>query len=136
MTNEQREKIKSLRKEGWGYKKIAAELCISENSIKSFCKRNQLTGNAEKATDPKRKDSNLCLSCGILVTQTPGYRARKYCSDRCRINWWNKHQPAPGRMNTHSFTCTACGVQFVAYGKRERKYCSRSCCNRQKAGRP
>ena len=39
MTEEQKEQIKDLRGKGEGYKKIAQYIGLSENTVKSFCRR-------------------------------------------------------------------------------------------------
>ena len=44
MTNEQKLQIARLRRDGYGYVKIAQILGISNNTVKSFCRRNHLTG--------------------------------------------------------------------------------------------
>lgn len=40
MTDAQKENIRYLRGEGLGYRAIASRLGISENTVKSFCRRN------------------------------------------------------------------------------------------------
>ena len=40
MTNEQRMIVSALRAQGMGYGAIARKVGISENTIKSFCRRN------------------------------------------------------------------------------------------------
>ncbi|MDD2302117.1 MAG: RNA polymerase subunit sigma-70 [Eubacteriales bacterium] len=127
MTNEQKENVREMRGAGASYAKIARALGLSENTVQSFCRRSKLTDESLKAGEPNGKGALFCLNCGIPIKQTPGYRGRKYCSDRCRISWWNKHPVTPGRKSTRSFTCLACGKLFDAYSGRERKYCSRSC---------
>lgn len=134
MTNEQKENVRKMRGAGASYAKIADALGLSENTVQSFCRRNNLTGGLLKAVEPNSKAEPVCLNCGAPIKQTPGYRGRKYCSDRCRIAWWNKHPTEPGRTNIRMFTCLTCKKQAAAYGKRERKYCSRSCSGRSKAG--
>ncbi len=44
MTTEQREQITTMRNAGEGYTSIAAKLNLSVNTIKTFCKRNNLGG--------------------------------------------------------------------------------------------
>ena len=44
MTENQKAQICALRKQGVGYMKIAQQMGISQNTIKSFCRRNNLTG--------------------------------------------------------------------------------------------
>lgn len=41
MTNEQTIMISRLMKDGMGYRKIAAELDLPVNSVKSWCRRHQ-----------------------------------------------------------------------------------------------
>lgn len=45
MTDTQRNEIQRLRRSGIGYVKIAQELHLSVNTIKTFCKRNGLGGS-------------------------------------------------------------------------------------------
>jgi len=44
MTDEQRQKIKMLRYQGFGYKKIADEVGLSRDSVRGYCLRNGLGG--------------------------------------------------------------------------------------------
>ncbi len=44
MTDEQKTKIISLRREGLGYTAVAKRIGISKDTVKSFCRRNGLTG--------------------------------------------------------------------------------------------
>ena len=62
MTEEQKEQIKDLRGKGVGYKKIAQYIGISVNTVKSFCRNNELTGNSS---------SGVCLACGKPLVQMP-----------------------------------------------------------------
>lgn len=135
MNMQQKEKVGMMRRSGMSYAKIAVELSLSENTVKSFCKRNRLASDAMQTANADGGVRQSCLNCGISIMQTTGYRARKYCSDKCRITWWNRHPAAPGRQNVRAFVCRVCGMRFDAYGKRERKYCTRSCCARSKRGR-
>ena len=41
MTNEQKEQILAYKRDGFGYKKIGKLMGLSENTIKSFYKRNK-----------------------------------------------------------------------------------------------
>lgn len=43
MNSQEKSRIIELRQEGLGYKRIASELNISVNTIKSFCRNHQLT---------------------------------------------------------------------------------------------
>lgn len=48
LTDTQRHEINRLRIEGTGYIRIANELDISINTVRSFCRRNGLAGYREK----------------------------------------------------------------------------------------
>lgn len=39
LTKEKKQIINQLRKRGFGYKRIANELCLNVNTVKSFCRR-------------------------------------------------------------------------------------------------
>jgi len=123
MTDEQRMQITTLREEGIGYKKIAQTLGLSENTIKSFCQRRKLGGIAIQTTEPE----STCLCCGKTVKQNPGRKQKKFCSDRCRMKWWNGHQDLVNRKANYEYVCPICRKQFVAYGNKNRKYCSLDC---------
>ena len=44
MTNKQRQQIKTLRYQGFGYKQIANTVGLSRDTIRGYCKRNGLRG--------------------------------------------------------------------------------------------
>ena len=68
MTEEQKTRIASLRGEGYGYVRIARTLGLSENTVKSFCRRKNLGGRA-KASMPMQASimdgKHFCLECYI-----------------------------------------------------------------------
>ena len=49
MTNQQKEQIRTMRLQGIGYVKIGKILGISDNTVRSFCRRNGLGKNAKNA---------------------------------------------------------------------------------------
>ncbi len=120
MTEPERAAIREYRKQGLGYKKIAMRTGVSLNTIKSFCKRKHSTKIEAEA--PK-----VCLQCRRLITQTRGRKMKKFCSDKCRMEWWNKHPELVKRTAVYEFTCQTCGTTFTAYGNAHRKYCCREC---------
>ena len=114
MTEEQKNAIALLRKRGAGYGKISKELGISENTIKSYCRRN-------RSVTKLRQGEHICPMCGKPVTQNPGRREKKFCSDKCRRKWWNGHT---GLMKENA-VCARCGKPF--HGRAGRKYCCHAC---------
>ena len=103
MTDLQKDQIRFMRLQGIGYVKIGQALGISNNTVRSFCRRNGLDGEAGKS--PVR-----CQQCGKPIKVTPKQKPRKFCSDRCRTIWWNNHLDSVERKAVYHFTCAACGT--------------------------
>lgn len=128
MNTQQKNEIASLRREGYGYTRIAQALGLSKNTVKSYCKRNNLSGEAFKnLRDTRNTLSSFCLECGKEVKQTADRKKKKFCSDECRRKWWNARPERIKRKAIYTFTCAGCGKEFTAYGNSTRKYCSHSC---------
>lgn len=123
MTDEQRSQIIHLRESGNGYKKIAQILSMSEGTVKSFCIRN----NIQRAEIQISDDERRCLFCGKAVRQNPKRKAKKFCSDKCRMDWWNAHLDQVERKANYEFVCPVCKKTFTVYGNANRKYCSHEC---------
>lgn len=126
MNDTQRQQIRKLRSEGYGYTRISEVLGISRDTIKTFCRRNGL-GGATKPSDPAVGDGPFCQCCGVVVEQHPGRKLKKFCSDRCRNKWWNSHLDQVNRKAHYEFECAHCKKPFTAYGNAGRKYCSHAC---------
>ena len=123
MTDEQKEQIKVLRQRGMGYIRVAQALGISENTIKSFCRRNKLTGQVKQ----EKLAEHFCLYCGTSVTQKPHRKEKKFCSNKCRMKWWNVHSDRLNKKTMYPYTCLYCGKAFEVYGNSQRKYCCHAC---------
>jgi Uncharacterized conserved protein len=119
MTNSQKEKIRTMRMQGMSYVKIGEILGISDNTVRSFCRR---CGLGEAA-----KNTCCCKQCGKLVKIIPKRKPRIFCSDECRAEWWNTHPESVHRKAVYHFTCAHCGKPFTAYGNKGRKYCCHQC---------
>ena len=121
MTDAERNRIIELQHKGYGYKKIAAETGLSTNTVKSFCSRHPLQNEAASETGA------LCRNCGIPLEHTPHKRKKLFCSDACRMAWWNAHPERVQRKAYYTLTCRCCGKQFESYGNAHRQFCSRAC---------
>lgn len=121
MTNEQKEQILAYKRDGFGYKKIGQLMGLSENTIKSFCRRNK---SEEKQNDVQ---SGICLCCGKPLQVSTGRKQRKFCSDKCRMKWWNEHLDRVEKKANYEFVCACCKKPFTAYGNAHRKYCCHEC---------
>ena len=119
MTILQKEKILAMRENGITYSAIALELGLSENTVKSFGRRNSTPQN-----QPLEKG---CLNCGKPLVQLPKKKMKKFCSDKCRSKWWNTNSHVLNKKAVYRFVCEQCGVDFEIYGIAYRRYCSRAC---------
>lgn len=68
-------KIISLRKDGYGYGKIAELLNISKSQVSSFCRGNKIDISTESKT-------SYCIFCGLPIVSQPHHKQRKFCSDK------------------------------------------------------
>ena len=119
MTDWQREQIRILRLQGVSYVKIGEQLGISDNTVRSFCRRSGLGDSAKNAV--------ACKQCGKLIKIIPKQKPKKFCSDACRTAWWKLHPEYVNRKAVYAYTCACCGRHFTAYGNTHRRYCSHAC---------
>lgn len=120
MNKHEKEEIKKLRKKGLGYKRIAVILGLSHNTVKSYCRREKL-----KKETIKKHDG--CLLCNEKLIQKVGKKQKKFCSDICRMKWWNTHLNQVKRKSYSTHECLMCGETFKSYANKTRKYCSHRC---------
>ena len=116
MTEIEKKKILMFRSVGIGYGTIAKTLNISENTVKSFCRRN-------KDKDGRR----FCFHCGKEIPKTGAWKRKKFCSDECCMAWWNSHREEVKHRVVQELECQHCHKQFKVYGNRKAKFCSHSC---------
>lgn len=132
MTEIEKQQIYDLRLKGVGYKAIAAVLGVSRDSIRGFCKRNGLDGDAQVISlnvEEKKKLHLVCSYCCKPIKQRGRGRTRRFCSDECRRKWW-KDNPDKRTKNEdaiYRYTCPTCNKEFKCYGNKRRKYCSHDC---------
>nr|DAT23143.1 MAG TPA: DNA gyrase subunit A [Caudoviricetes sp.] len=113
MTDYERKQITQLQQADYGYKRIASALGLPVNGVKTYCRRHPVV-------------IHVCLQCGTPVPQAPHRKQKKFCSDRCRTNWWNAHRDQVQRKTFHKCVCRNCGKEFQSYGC-DRRFCSREC---------
>lgn len=121
MTDYEKNMIMTLQGKGYGYKRIAKELGLAVNGVKTFCRRHPVSAAPQKVQAVTR-----CLYCGMEVQQTPKRKVKKFCSDRCRMAWWKDHPDKVCHKKKHHFTCAWCGSAFTSRNP-GRIYCSRAC---------
>lgn len=75
MTNEERDQIILLRCQGLSYEKISKALGVKRDTIRAFCKRNGLNGQASDIKESYKKividefTYKICLYCGKKLEQ-------------------------------------------------------------------
>ena len=127
MTEEVKTKIENMRRNGLKAVKIAQELGLPYNTVKSYLRRAGITRkniSSEKTADVKL----FCPICGMRITKIPGRKGRRFCSDACRIYYWNNT-----RLERYPKVCPTCGKEFVAREKRT-KYCCEKCYHEGRKG--
>ena len=112
MTDKEKHGIAEMREHGMGYAKIAELMSLPIGTVKSYCIRNKLTSKSNQLS---------CLACGQPITQPKGRKVKKFCSDACRMKWWNHHT----ELMKDNAVCSHCGKSF--HGRAGRKYCSHDC---------
>lgn len=129
MTGEQKETIQKMREQGEGYARIADTVRVSVNTVKSFCRRNNLLSrNASDATMSNEATNNdICKHCGKKLIQREKGKPKQFCDDACRFEWWSANRDQLKRKAMYHLTCACCGAPFDSYGNSGRKYCSHGC---------
>ena len=117
MTNDQKAEMERLRSLGYGYRIIAKQMGFSLERVKSYFRRH---------STPVREDGVNCLKCGALLTQTPGHKRKKFCSDKCRLEYWSTVPESDRNLTKHSHVCEMCGCEFENT-RRNQRFCSRKC---------
>ena len=127
MNDVQKTQILNLREKGLGYGKIARELGISPNTVKSFCRRNCADTETEEHVSVSIGEVTRCENCGSDIRQNLKRKHKRFCCDKCRNAWWNSHLNLVKRKKVYDFICLRCGKSFHIYGDNRRKYCSHEC---------
>ena len=117
MTKHEIEILNIMRSRDKSAADIAIALGLSVNTVRSYIRRHPSKDAVQVG----------CRQCGKPVMQHKGRKAKYFCSDRCRNAWWNAHPEKVQRKAYYRLTCQFCGKEFVSYGNKNRKYCSRLC---------
>lgn len=132
MNTEQKQKIHKLRESGQSYLQIALALGISENTVKSYCRRNINKIIKVEATEISKqketaKSNATCKHCQKPLMQSAKGQPKKFCSEKCRRFWWKVNESQLDKKAYYTLICSMCGVEFESYGNRNRKFCSHAC---------
>lgn len=130
MTDAQMAQVKELRMKGVGYRAVADALGLSRDIVRNYCRANGMGGYAAAAMKNVQEQAaggNICICCGRGLIQPGNGRPRKFCSEKCRRQWWKMHPEAVNRKAVYTMVCAHCGKGFESYGNGNRKYCSHDC---------
>ncbi len=131
-----KDQVRKLRQAGMGLSLIANELGLNVNTVKSWCRRNNVTPASASGDSRTVGQVVGCLQCSSPLAG----RQTRFCCDACRRAWWKTHPDQINRRAFYTFTCHHCGTVFSAYGNRTRKYCTHACYVRDRfstrGGRP
>ena len=131
MTDEQKSRTAELRGQGIPFSKIAKQLDMNKDTIKSYCRRYGIGVGADNI------DKNIpqCKNCDTVVVQLPKKKKKLFCCDKCRNAWWAAHPDKIHKKAMYTHTCANCKKQFEVYGNAKRKYCSRECYMAERFGK-
>ena len=130
MTDFEAAQVKEMRLKGMGYRAIAEALGLSRDIVRNHCKAKGMGGYVAatvKNLKEREVQNGICLCCGKKTEQPGTGRPRKFCSEKCRRQWWKAHPEAGNQKAVYTQVCARCGKEFTAYGNSHRKYCSHDC---------
>ena len=112
LTEEMKRTIKQMRFENIGYKKIAQQLGVSLATVQSYCRRNGLTPEELSINVPK--EFIQCLNCGATLQHEANRPNKRFCSDRCRNQFWYKQKESkvPNEALVTRVFCINCGKKL------------------------
>lgn len=116
MTNYERTQVDELRSRGLSFTEISKRTGIGVSALKMYISRSQ-----------SPVPDGHCLQCGSDLFFLPHKKQKKFCSDACRISWWNVHTDQLNHRSGTEQTCPVCGKPFTVSGNKKRIYCSREC---------
>jgi len=100
--------INEMRLQGKSASEIAWKLGISVHTVRSHIRRH-----------PDLVGGNPCKNCGKSIMAVPGRKEKLFCSDKCRMAWWNSHREQVRKKTFYTIVCAYCGKEFESYGKHD-----------------
>lgn len=114
MTEYEKQEIARLYQNNISYRGISQKLNIPINTVKSTIRRFGFT-----------RAEGVCKQCNAPLKKAKNNKI--FCSDKCRMQWWNSHPELIIRKAYYHFICAYCGREFDSYGNAHRKYCCHKC---------
>lgn len=125
MTGAEKHNVQVMRRQGIAPSQIAEILGVSVNTVKAYCRRNNLSATSKETGSKENKEH--CKHCGEKISQTAGRKTRLFCCDACRYRWWNEHRQQTSRRSLEVRHCHHCGKMYVCYPRLRQKYCCHAC---------
>ena len=122
MTQSEKQKIIEMQKQGLKYPTIAKLTGINIGTVKTYCRRHPVD-----ASDTQPGTVAFCKECGKPVVVREKCKPRQFCSDVCRMKWWNGHRDEVKHKTESRFICEFCGGAFTRPGKTRHRVCSKKC---------
>lgn len=116
MTEKQAASIAALRRQKMSLSKIAVQVGLSINTVKSWCYRHPI----------EEADGAVCVQCGGPLLLKLGSKQKRFCSDRCRAKWWSAHPEARKLRKPYAHICRFCHSVFET-NRQGSAYCSIAC---------
>lgn len=109
--------ILKYKQEGLSYSELSAMFKLPLGTVKSLYSR----------ALQKYEQQGVCKACGVAISYTKGKKRKIFCSDACRLQWWNHNRHLLASKATITKQCAHCGEVFRSQNYRHRKYCSHHC---------
>ena len=122
MTEDEKTRVRELRNRGLGMQAIADIMKMSRDNVRYLLRKEGLGGAVGNTAEGR-----ICMECGRTLIHTDGKRKRRFCSDSCRMKWWNRRRDTRRSKSMKELACPVCGQIFWAYGSSHRRFCSTEC---------
>ena len=78
MTTNEMKQVNELQRQGLGYRRIAEETGLNENTIKAYLHRHPIEPEEISVLE------SVCKYCGTSITSLPRHKTKqKYCCRKC-----------------------------------------------------
>lgn len=127
VSKENKKTIIEMRKANKSYDYIASQLGLTKSAVQNVCRQAGLAGK-------KAKQRKRCKQCGALLPEDAPKR-KIFCCQKCREDWWNKHQHLVHKRNPVITYCKTCGNPIENHKSYQKQYCNSHCFHMGKFGR-
>ena len=92
--------IHEMLQQGKTSREISLAVGIPSSTIRSHVRNH-----------PEIYGSKPCQNCGQVMVQPIGRKVKHFCSDRCRMAWWNSHREQVQKKAYYPLVCAHCGFE-------------------------